>query len=141
MLKDIKGGDVLPAIEKDIDQERILRWAKLSGDYNRLHIDPEYAQQTPFKGTIAHGPMSLAFLSELMMQNFELGWVRGGKLLDVRFIAPLRPGDRIRVEGLVQEVEINGGLKKIVSDLAIKNQRGEKTVIGRGIAFLKVEEE
>lgn len=137
----IKENALLPVIEKDIDQERILRWANLSGDYNRLHIDPEYARQTPFRGTIAHGPMSLTFLNELMMQIFGLGWAKGGQLLDVRFVAPIRPGDHIRVEGLVKEVQIKNGQRQVNCELAIINQKGEKTVIGKGIAFLPSEEE
>ncbi len=132
---------MLPVIEKDIDQERILRWAKLSGDYNRLHIDPEYARQTPFKGTIAHGPMSLAFLNELMMQSFGVEWAKGGQLLDVRFVAPIRPGDRIRVEGLIKAVQIKNGQKKVTCDLVIKNQQGEETAVGKGIALLPLEKE
>ncbi|MGB9697757.1 MAG: MaoC family dehydratase [Thermodesulfobacteriota bacterium] len=137
----IKEGSMLPLIEKDIDQELIQRWARLSGDYNRLHIDPEYARQTPFKGTIAHGPMSLAFLNELMMHCFGLEWARGGQLLDVRFVAPIRPGDHIRVEGLVEEVEIKNGRKRVTCDLVIKNQHGEKTVVGRSLTLLPLEEE
>ncbi|MGQ9695372.1 MAG: MaoC family dehydratase [Thermodesulfobacteriota bacterium] len=141
MLKKLNGGDSLPEIEKDIDQELIWLWAKLSGDYNRLHIDPEYARQTPYKGTIAHGPMALAFLNELMMKSFGRGWAKGGQLMDVRFVAPIRPGDRIRVEGLVKEIRIKDGQKQVVCELAIKNQQGERKVIGKGLAFLQTEEE
>lgn len=141
MLEEINVGDFLPQVEKDIDQERIWRWAKLSGDYNRLHVDPEYARQTPFKGTIAHGPMSLAFLHEIMMQSFGINWARGGQLLDVRFVAPIRPGDHIRIEGIVKEVEKKDGQKQVVCELAIINQQGEKKVIGKSIVFLPMEEE
>ncbi len=136
LLNNLKEGDSLPVIEKDIDQERILRWARISRDYNRLHIDPEYARQTPFKGTIAHGPMSLAFLNELMMQSFGLGWAKGGKLIGVRFVAPIRPGDHIRIEGIVKEVKIKEGQKEVTCDLVIKNQNGEKTVLGKAITYL-----
>jgi len=141
VLKKVKVGDLLQQVEKDIDQERIWRWANLSGDYNRLHIDPEYARQTPFKGTIAHGPMSLAFLNELMMKSFGLGWAKGGQLLEVRFVAPIRPGDHIRIEGLIKEIEIKDGQKRVVCEMTIKNQHGEKTVVGLGIAFWPMEEE
>ena len=78
MLRDVKVGEPLPTIEKEIDQDRIDRWAKLSGDFNRLHVDEAYARNTPFKGTIAHGPISLAFLNELMMDCFGEGWAVGG---------------------------------------------------------------
>lgn len=139
MLKNVKPGDSLPCVEKDIDQERILRWARISGDFNRLHVDPEYASQTRFGGTIAHGPMSLAFLNELMMECFGMGWAAGGKLLEVRFVAPIRPGDKIRVSGTVKQVQRIGGKCSIECELAVEKQNGEKAVTGRAIGFLEVE--
>jgi 3-hydroxybutyryl-CoA dehydratase len=138
MPKDVKAGDALPSIEKSIDQDMILRWAKLSGDFNRLHVDPEYARQTRFQGTIAHGPMSLAFLNELMMRCFGQGWAVGGKLLDVRFVAPIRPGDRIRIGGTVKEVQKKEGRCSVECDLSIERQNGEKAVVGRGIADFRM---
>lgn len=134
MLKKAKTGDSLPVIEKEIDQDRILRWARTSGDFNRLHVDPEYAKQTRFGGTIAHGPMSLAFLNELMMECFGIGWVRGGKLLDIRFTAPLRPGDKVRVSGTVMQVQMIGGKWSVECDLTVEKQNGEKAVTGRALA-------
>ena len=134
MLKKAKTGDSLPVIEKEIDQDRILRWARTSGDFNRLHVDPEYAKQTRFGGTIAHGPMSLAFLNELMMECFGIGWVRGGKLLDIRFAAPLRPGDKVRVSGTVMQVQMIGGKWSVECDLTVEKQNGEKAVTGRALA-------
>ncbi len=136
MLKKVKVGDSLPVIKKEIDQERILRWARTSGDFNRLHVDPEYAQQTRFGGTIAHGPMSLAFLNELMMDCFGMGWMSGGKLLDVRFLAPIRPGDQIRVSGKITQVRTMGEKRWVECDLAVEKQNGEKTVTGRAMGFL-----
>ena len=140
MLKGVHPGDKLPSIEKTIDQDRILRWARLSGDFNRLHVDPEYARQTRFQGTIAHGPMSLAFLNELMMECFREGWAVGGKLLDVRFVAPIRSGDRIRIGGRVKEILENEGKFAVECDLSIEKENGEKAVVGRAIGFLKLEE-
>jgi 3-hydroxybutyryl-CoA dehydratase len=140
MLKNAKQGDLLPAIEKAIDQDMIMRWAKLSGDFNRLHVDPEYARQTRFQGTIAHGPMSLAFLNELMMQCFGSGWAVGGKLLDVRFVAPIRPGDWVRIGGTVKEVQKQEGKYAVECDLSIEKQNGEKAVVGKGLGLLDAEE-
>jgi len=139
MLKSVKPGDSLPCIEKSIDQDRILRWAKTSGDFNRLHVDPEYAKQTRFGGTIAHGPLSLAFLNELMMECFGMGWVSGGKLLDVRFVAPIRPGDKVRISGTVMQVQMTGDKWSVECDLAVEKQNGEKAVAGRAIGFLGAE--
>jgi len=133
MIKDAAVGDALPSIEKTIDQERIMGWARISGDFNRLHVDPEYAQKTPFKGTIAHGPLSLAFLNELMMEYFGSEWIMGGKLLDVRFVAPIRPGDRIKIGGTVKRLFEEDGEQFLECDLFIEKGKGEKAVVGRAI--------
>ncbi|MDD5222478.1 MAG: MaoC family dehydratase [bacterium] len=134
MLRNAKSGDSLPVIEKDIDQDRINRWAKLSGDFNSLHVDIEFAKASRFGGTIAHGPMSLAFLNELMMECFGKGWVTGGKLLEVRFVAPTRPGDKIQITGTVTSVEKKGNDLVCNCDLFIQKQTGEKTVVGKSVA-------
>jgi len=133
----LKAGGELPHITKDIDQERILRWAKLSGDFNRLHVDPEYARETPFKGTIAHGPMSLAFLNELMMNCLGEGWVNGGRLLDVRFLAPIRPSDQIVIKGRVEALYQEGGTHWAECHLSITKADGQVAVTGRAVGPLK----
>jgi 3-hydroxybutyryl-CoA dehydratase len=139
MLKRVHSGDSLPAIEKDIDQDGILRWARLSGDFNRLHVDPNYARQTRFQGTIAHGPMSLAFLNELMMECCGLGWAAGGKLLEIRFVAPIRPGERIKIGGTVKQVDRIEGKISAECDLVVEKENGDKAVVGKAIGYLEAE--
>jgi 3-hydroxybutyryl-CoA dehydratase len=136
MLKDAQPGHTLPSIEKTIDQHRIGSWAGLTGDFNRLHVDPEYAANTRFKGTIAHGHMSIAFLNELMMACFGEAWAAGGRLLDIRFVAPIRPGDLIRIGGTVKEILDIEGENWAQCDLFIEKENGEKAVLGRGISRL-----
>lgn len=136
MLQNVKVGQLLPTIEKSVDQELITRWAELSGDFNRLHVDEAYARDTPFKGTIAHGPMSLAFLNELMMSCFGEGWAVGGRLLDVRFVAPIRPGDQIKIGGRIKSISGEKGKQDVECELLIENNEGTRAVTGRGIASL-----
>ena len=78
MLAGFKEGDALPEIVQAMDQDRINSWAKVSGDFNRLHVNPEFAKQTRFKGTIAHGPMSLAFPEAAVPPVFEADEIREG---------------------------------------------------------------
>ncbi len=131
MTSKFRAGELLPPIEKDIDQARIDRWAVLSGDFNRLHVDPESARQTPFKGTISHGPLSLAFLNEFMMGSFGIHWAKTGRLLDVRFVSPVRPGDRIKVGGLIQSIRESENVQEIGCDVFIEKPGNEKAVVGR----------
>jgi 3-hydroxybutyryl-CoA dehydratase len=69
-------------------------YADASGDHNPIHIDQEFAKSTPMGGTIAHGMLVLATISEMMTAAFGAAWLATGTL-DVRFRSPARPGDML----------------------------------------------
>ena len=89
---------VSPWIE--IDQERIDRFADVTGDRQFIHVDPQAAAQTPFGGTIAHGFLTLSLLSQMgasaMLIPETMGMVVNYGFEKVRFIAPVRSGKRVR---------------------------------------------
>ena len=94
-----KAGDDLPPLAKTITQEKIGRYADASGDHNPLHTDPEFAASTQFGGTVAHGMLVLAYLSEMLTGAFGERWVAGGRM-KARFRAPARPGDTVTAAGV-----------------------------------------
>jgi len=118
-------GAELAAAVKEITQEKINRYAQAGGDGNPLHTDPEFAAQTMFGGTIAHGMLILAYLSEMMTASFGQAWLSGGRL-KVRFKAPARPGDTVSAVGHVVRAE--GG--RTVCAVECRNQRDEVLVGG-----------
>ena len=65
-ISKIRKDDSIPALSKAITQNRINKWADAVGDYNPVHVDPEYAKKTKFKKTIAHGPLIISYISEMM---------------------------------------------------------------------------
>ncbi len=87
-------------LSRRLTQAAIRRYAEATGDFNPIHVDEAFARSTEFGGTIAHGMLVLAALSEMMTAAFSRTWLESGKL-DVRFRAPARPGDTItaRVKG------------------------------------------
>lgn len=85
---------IVAPLEKRLTQDGIARYAEASGDHNPIHIDEAFARATPFGGTIAHGMLVLASISEMMAAAFGESWLNGGKL-KVRFRAPARPGETI----------------------------------------------
>lgn len=97
-------GDTLPELRRLVTQEHVARYAEASGDHNPLHIDPEFAQGTPYGRTIAHGLLTLSFVSQLMTRWDWEGWSHGGEL-DVAFVGPLYPGDTVVVEATVASIE------------------------------------
>jgi 3-hydroxybutyryl-CoA dehydratase len=80
--------------EFGVSQETIDAWAQLSGDFNPLHVDPEFAAGTQFGGTICHGHYTLAIMEQTMHQTLGERWLRGGVLAGIRFKSPVRPGRR-----------------------------------------------
>ena len=81
-------------LRRALSQAMIDRYASASGDFNPIHIDAAFAATTPMGGTIAHGMLVLATISEMMTAAFGERWL-GSARLDVRFRAPARPGDRL----------------------------------------------
>ncbi|MDP2936944.1 MAG: MaoC family dehydratase [Dehalococcoidia bacterium] len=131
----LKQGDELNPVRKQITQEKINQYAEASGDFNPLHIDPDFAKGTFYGGTIAHGLLSLAYISEMMTKAFAKGWLAGGKLT-VSFLAPVRPGDTITARGLVKQKKEEGGQRQVVCEVYCENQKGERVVSGEASAIL-----
>lgn len=93
-------GAALPATERKLTQEGIAAYANASGDHNPLHTDPAFAATTRFGGTIAHGMLVLAFLSDMLTGAFGPAWAESGAL-KVRFRDAARPGDVVTSRGAV----------------------------------------
>jgi acyl dehydratase len=85
--------DVRPVV-RTLTQARVNEYAEASGDHNPIHIDEAFAAATPFEGTIAHGMLVLALLSEMMHEAHGEAWLRAGSM-KVRFKAPTRPGNEV----------------------------------------------
>lgn len=124
---ELRVGDEISPVTFPISQEGINRYAEVSEDFNPLHINEEFARNTPFKGTIAHGLMTLAFVSQVMTKWHWKGWLSGGSL-DISFIAPLRPGDEVSIKGRI--VEKDDLLRRVIIELDVTNQTGQKIVAG-----------
>ncbi|RUA29746.1 MAG: transcriptional regulator [Chloroflexi bacterium] len=92
----VKSG--LPVISKEIKQKNLNAYAKASGDDNPLHLDPEFAAKTQFGEIIAHGMLTLAFVSEMMAAAHGRDWLESGGLR-VRFKGAAYVGDRVDVWG------------------------------------------
>jgi acyl dehydratase len=97
-----------------VDQSRINQFAECSGDRQWIHVDVERAErESPYRAPIAHGYLTLALIAPLQM---EIGAVPADAVaafnygLDkVRFLAPVKAGDRVRLRAVLIDVEQRGG--------------------------------
>lgn len=135
MVAQFREGNPLPSVVKDITQEGINLYADASGDFNPIHVDESFAAETPLGGTIAHGMLVLAYVSEMMALAFGQSWLWAGKL-SVRFRAPARPGDRLTIGGRIDSIERKDGVSYANCSLECHNQRGEAIVVGEAVVQL-----
>lgn len=121
----LREGQELSPLTKTITQEKINRYAPASGDLNPLHTDPAFAAGTQFGGTIAHGMLVLAYLSEMLTAAFGEAWLASGRL-KVRFRAPTRPGDTVTATGRATRIAEG----RTICEVECRKQDGEVLVSG-----------
>lgn len=134
-LSDLHQGDSLSPVVKHITQKDINLYAEASGDFNLIHINESFAAQTPLGGTIAHGMLILAYVSEMMTAAFGNSWQAGGKL-SVRFKTPARPKDIITTTGKIDSIEHKEDIPYVNCGLETHNQHGEIIVTGKATVKL-----
>ena len=134
----LKVGDKLPNISKCVQREQLVKYSEVSGDKNPIHLSDDFAKTTQFGGIIAHGMLTLAFVSELMTNAFGSDWLRSG-CLKVRFKGAAYLGDRLLVSGEISQVESSGEITNLTCSVSVEVCRNEQSVhILNGTAKLTV---
>jgi 3-hydroxybutyryl-CoA dehydratase len=91
------------AYARTIGPADLVMFAGMSGDTNPMHLNEEYAQQTMFGGTIAHGMLCSSFISTVVGTRLPgPGCVYVSQTL--KFKAPVRPGDTVTARATVNEL-------------------------------------
>lgn len=111
----------------EITQDRIQAFADATEDWERLHVDPERAKETPWGVTIAHGLYTLSLGPKFQYEIFEMN---GHSLAlnygydKVRWLSPVKVGSRLRMtQDLVAAEPIEGGSKfRTVQTFEIEGQ-------------------
>ena len=117
----IEKGQTFTGSEK-VDKYRALYYAGASGDYNPIHIDPDFGKMVGLNGTILQGLCTLAFAAKAVTD-----WAGDpGKLKKIkcRFSAPVMMEDTISIQGAVTDVQ--AGQAKI--NLKVTNQSGAEVL-------------
>lgn len=121
-------GDVHRSKGRTLTEADIVAFAGLSGDFNPLHTDEEYAQATPFRGRIAHGMLVQSIATGLANQTLVFDGTTAAVMeMILRFRNPARAGDTLAIELTVREKELEPGPKRgwVRFATSIANQRGE----------------
>ncbi len=124
-IEDIEMG-MTRSLEKEITDADIEKFSEISTDRNPVHLDEDYARETIFEGRIAHGMLTAGLISAVIGEQLPgHGTVYMGQTL--KFLAPVRPGDRVRAE--VRVVEIDVGKRRVTLDCHC-SVNGKKVLVG-----------
>lgn len=140
---DFTVGDSVVTAGRTVDVGDLTVFAGLTGDHYPLHTDEEFGRSTPFGGRIAHGPLTYALAVGLVGLSGFLGdaIVAFLECQSLRALAPVRPGDTIRVRAEV--VQATPGRRPhqgvLHFDYTVLNQKDEEVMRCRMVLLARRE--
>ena len=128
-FEDFFVGQKMVTEKRTLTENDIMEFARLTGDDNRIHTDPEFSKTTPFGKQIAHGLLGMSIALGLTWQT----GLMDGTILAFRevkewkFIKPVFIGDTIYTELETKETKalprIGGGSVMVTAE--VKNQNDD----------------
>jgi acyl dehydratase len=121
-------GEKLETPARTITEADVVTFAGLSGDYNPIHTDAEFAKETMFGERIAHGLLALSTVSGLAWRTgFMEGTADALISVECKFRNPVKFGDTIRAQFEVSQKKemkrLGGGF--VTFNVVVLNQRDE----------------
>lgn len=129
MTMNIKVGDSFSR-SRDVTDELVRAFAEVSGDYNPIHLDEEFAKTTRFGRRIAHGMLSGAFISGVLgndMGNAKIIYLSQS----LKFTAPVFIGDTVTTTSTVTKIREDKNI--LTMETVCTNQNGETLVTGEAV--------
>ena len=135
-LGSVAVGDEMAPLSRTVTQDQISAYADASGDHNPIHVDPEFARSVGLPGTIAHGLLDMAILTEAVAR-----WAGGYEQVAsvaCRFSKPLLPGETVTCTGRVVEIDDTEGIATL--EVEAVSSSGER-VLTNGRATVRLPRE
>ena len=139
-FEDFTVGQKIVTQKRVVTEDDIMEFARLSGDDNRIHTDPEFSKRMPFGKQVAHGLLGLSIASGLAWQSGIMDGtvIAFREVKEWKFVKPVFIGDTLGVELETTETKalprIGGGSVTIV--LEVKNQNDEVCHRGTWIVLI-----
>ena len=140
-FQDFQPGQKVSSAGRTITEHDIATFAGLSGDFNQIHTDAEFARNTPFGQRIAHGLLGLSIASGLAVQTGILGAnVIAFRAVDEwKFVKPIFIGDTIHIDMEIVEAKalprLGGG--SVTLSVYVNKQTNETAMKGLWTVLVK----
>ncbi len=138
MIRDVKFADIkvgdTASMSKTISEYDVYAFAGLTGDFNPVHVNAEFAKDTMFKGRIAHGMLSVGMISAVL--GTSLPGVNTIYLAqELSFKAPVKIGDT--VTATVEVLEKIEGKNRVILRTTATTQDGTLVIDGKATVMKK----
>jgi len=133
VFEDFEVGQEFETSARTVTESDILNFAGLSGDFNPLHLDEEFAKGSPFKTRVPHGLCIMSISTGLIDRLGVISCTALACLeIDWKFLKPVLIGDSIRVVMKVLEKKESKKRDRgvVTFEMIILNQKGEKVEVG-----------
>jgi 3-hydroxybutyryl-CoA dehydratase len=136
---DVEVGQEWESLGRTVTETDIVTYAGLSGDFNPIHMDHEFAKTTPYRRPIAHGLLIWAMSSGLSMLAPPMRTLAFVKLGEWNFRLPVYIGDTIRIKTRVLEKEARsrGRRGRVTWFRMILNQEGKVVQDGTTVTLVE----
>jgi acyl dehydratase len=129
---DLKVGDSWTSRTTSVTRQDVAKFAELTLDFNPLHLDEEFASESPFGRPIAHGLLGLSLVAGLASDNPQLETIALLGIYDWQFLRPIYYGDLVHVLSEVIELEASGRKRgRVVWLRSLYNHAGYAVQRGR----------
>jgi acyl dehydratase len=130
--EELRVGDRWVSQGRTVTEADVVNFAGMTGDYNPLHVDHEFASETPFRRPIAHGLLGLSFVAGLSSYAPYVKTLAFLKIDSWEFLKPIFIGDTVHVETEVLAARPKGRRAGHVSwNRQLINQAGDVLQAGR----------
>ncbi len=124
-------------VTKEVTDRDIELFAEVSTDRNPVHLDDDYARDTIFGGRIAHGMLTAGLISAVIGEQLPgHGTIYMGQ--NLKFLAPVRPGDVVRAEVTVMEIDHSKRKVTLKTECVVDGKpvlKGDATVLAPSKKF------
>jgi len=127
----------IKSTKKLISDKMVRNYAEVSGDFNPIHLDEDYAKKTDFKNKIVHGMLLISNITEIMFKNFGNSWNENGAL-KIKFRNPLLVNSTLETNLKIKKFDKNNDGTLYTCEVMC-NDQDDNTLIS-GIASVLVEE-
>jgi acyl dehydratase len=140
-FEDFQVGQRFTTPARTVTEADIVNFAGISGDYNPIHTDAEFARSTPFGAPIAHGLLVLSMLTGLRQRSghFEGTIIAWLEIKNYRFLKPVFIGDTVHGETEILEKRETSRPDRgiLVQKVRVLNQKGEVVQEGEFVTMVK----